>query len=59
MNVYPPTVARQRLGENVTAETNEHATIEEVLDVSFSIRVVLYQRKVGNKFFPELLVLCK
>jgi hypothetical protein len=33
----PPTVARQRLGRNVTAVTNIHATIEELLDASFSI----------------------
>jgi hypothetical protein len=31
----PPIVARQRLGRNVTAVTNTHATIEELLDVSF------------------------
>jgi hypothetical protein len=32
----PPIVARQRLGKNVTAPTNTHATIE-LLDASFSI----------------------
>jgi hypothetical protein len=31
----PPTVARQRLDRNVTAVTNTHATIEELLDASF------------------------
>jgi hypothetical protein len=36
--VYPPhIVARQRLGKNVTAGTNTHATIEELLDASFSM----------------------
>jgi hypothetical protein len=30
-------VARQRLGKNVTTVTNTHATIKELLDVSFSI----------------------
>jgi hypothetical protein len=35
----PPIVARQRLGRNVTAVTNTHATIEELLDASFSCRV--------------------
>jgi hypothetical protein len=30
--VYPVTVARQRLGKNVTAATNTYATIEELLD---------------------------
>jgi hypothetical protein len=54
--VYPPIVARQRLGKNVTAATNTHETIEELLDVSFSIRSVRYERKVGDQFFPELLL---
>jgi hypothetical protein len=31
-----PNFARQRLGRNVTAVTNTHATIEELLDASFS-----------------------
>jgi hypothetical protein len=47
VSVYPPIVARQRLGKNplivarqrlgrnVTAVTNTHATIEELLDASF------------------------
>jgi hypothetical protein len=33
----PPIVARQLLGSNVTAVTNTHATIEELLDMSFSM----------------------
>jgi hypothetical protein len=36
-------VARQRLGKNVTAATNTHAKIEELLDASFSIRFLSYQ----------------
>jgi hypothetical protein len=40
----PPIVARQRLGKNVTAATNTHAKIEELLDASFSMRS-MYQRK--------------
>jgi hypothetical protein len=31
----PLIVARQRLSRNVTAVTNKHATIEELLDASF------------------------
>jgi hypothetical protein len=54
---YTPIVARQRLGKNVTAATNTQASIEELLDASFSIRAVSYQRKVGDYFFPELLVI--
>jgi hypothetical protein len=55
LSVYPPTVARQqlgknplvvarqRLGRNVTAVTNTHATIEELLDASFSMWLLSYQ----------------
>jgi hypothetical protein len=55
--VYAPIVARQRigrnplifarqlLGKNVTAVTYTHATIEELLDVSFSMWLVSYQGK--------------
>jgi hypothetical protein len=46
--VYPPIVARQRLGKNVTAATNTQATIEGLLDMSFSMWDGSYQRKVGN-----------
>jgi hypothetical protein len=41
----PPIVARQPLGRNVTAVTNTHATIEELLDASFSMWPVSYQGK--------------
>jgi hypothetical protein len=33
-----------------------HATIDEFLDASFTMRSVSYQRKVVDWFFPELLV---
>jgi hypothetical protein len=35
-----PTVARQRLGKNVTAATNAYAIIEELLNTSFPMRSV-------------------
>jgi hypothetical protein len=38
-------VARQRIGRNVTAVTNTHATIEELMDASFSVLPVSYQKK--------------
>jgi hypothetical protein len=41
----PPIVARQRLGKNVTVATNTHATLEELLGASFSMRSVSYQGK--------------
>jgi hypothetical protein len=55
--VYPPIVAKQRLGKNplivarqrlgrdVTAVTNTHATIAELLEASFSMWPVSYQGK--------------
>jgi hypothetical protein len=46
--VYPRTVARQRLGKNVTAATKTYVTIEELLDASFSMRCMSYQMKVGD-----------
>jgi hypothetical protein len=41
----PPVVVRQRFVKNVTAVTNTHATIEELLDASFSMWPVSYQGK--------------
>jgi hypothetical protein len=41
----PSIVARQWLGRNVTAVTNTHATIEELLYASFSMWPVSYQGK--------------
>jgi hypothetical protein len=41
----PHIVARQRLGRNVTPVTNTHATIEELLEESFSMWSVSYQGK--------------
>jgi hypothetical protein len=35
--VNPPIVARQRLAKNVTAATNTHATIGNLLDASFLV----------------------
>jgi hypothetical protein len=40
-----PIVARQRLGENITAATNTRTTIEAFLDMSFYVRSVWYQGK--------------
>jgi hypothetical protein len=37
--------------------TDTHATTEELMDVSFSMRRMLNQRKVSNWFSPELPVL--
>jgi hypothetical protein len=49
-----PIIARQWLGKNVTVARNTN-TIQELLDAFFyAVRVV--SRKVGDYFFPELLV---
>jgi hypothetical protein len=42
--------------KNVTAVTNTHATLEELLDASFSTFAMPYQGKACRYFFPELLV---
>jgi hypothetical protein len=44
----PFTVARQRLGNPVPAAKNTHATIDEMLEASYSMQSVSYQRKVGD-----------
>jgi hypothetical protein len=54
--VYHLLVPRQRLGKNVTAATNTHATTEELLDQLFYMRFASYQRKVGDYVLPQLLV---
>jgi hypothetical protein len=40
------TIARQRVGKNVTATTNKQATKEKLLDAPFSIRSVSSERKL-------------
>jgi hypothetical protein len=45
---YANTVAKQWLGKNVRVAKNTLETIEELLAASFSMRSVLYQRKVGD-----------
>jgi hypothetical protein len=51
-----PVVARQWFGKNVTAATNTHARVDKLLDASFPMRSLSYKRKVGDQFFPGLLV---
>jgi hypothetical protein len=40
---YPLLVARQRLGKSVTAATNTHETVKELLDAPFSMQSASYQ----------------
>jgi hypothetical protein len=51
-----PIVARQRLSRNVTAVTNTHATIEELLDASFSMWPVSYEGKYANSSSQNFLL---
>jgi hypothetical protein len=51
-----PIVARQRPGKKTVNATKNTQAIEEFLDASFSMRSVLYQRKVGEYFFAEISV---
>jgi hypothetical protein len=46
--VYSLIVARQRLGRNMMAAKNTHATIQKMLDASFSTSSVSDQRIVGD-----------
>jgi hypothetical protein len=39
----PPSGVRQRLGKHIPAESNAHATIEELLDAVLSTRSVSYE----------------
>jgi hypothetical protein len=56
--VYPPTIAvRQQLSKDVPAATNTHATTEVFFQTSFSVRSVVYERRVGDYFFPERCVI--
>jgi hypothetical protein len=50
----PFIVARYRLCKHVPAATNTHRTIE-LLEAPFFMLSVSYQRKAGDRFFPELL----
>jgi hypothetical protein len=43
-----PIVARQRIGKNVPATTNTQAKREILLNVSFSIQSIPYERKAGD-----------
>jgi hypothetical protein len=43
--------------KNVTAATNTHATVEELLNAYFSMRSISHERKVVRWIFPEIPVL--
>jgi hypothetical protein len=45
LHVYPSIVARQQLGKSVPRAINIHATMEQLLNASFSIRSLSYQSR--------------
>jgi hypothetical protein len=45
--MYPLTTDRQWLSKNVMVATNAHETTEELLDASFSLWSMSYQKKAG------------
>jgi hypothetical protein len=49
----PPNVSMQQLGRNVTAVTNTHPTIEELLDPSFLMWPVSYQGESRRLVLPR------
>jgi hypothetical protein len=53
LGVSPLTTARQGLSKHVSAATNTSATIEELLDVLFSVKCVSYQRKSRRLVLPR------
>jgi hypothetical protein len=48
VGVSPLIFPRQRQGKYIPEEVNAHATIEELLVVSFSMRSVPYERTIGD-----------
>jgi hypothetical protein len=44
----PPNVAMQELSKYIPTAKNTHASIEEMLDKSFSMQSVSYKKEVGN-----------
>jgi hypothetical protein len=52
--VYPRPSLGNGFVKTIPLLTNTHAKTEELIDVSFSMRSVSYQIKVGDQLFPEL-----
>jgi hypothetical protein len=48
-----PPVDDRLLSKHVTAAANIHTPIQELLETSFVLLFVSYQRKVGHQFIPE------
>jgi hypothetical protein len=49
-------IAGQWLSKLVPLAMNTCATVEELVDVSFSMRSMSYQSNVGDYFFPDFLL---
>jgi hypothetical protein len=48
LGITTPIIAIKDLDKHVTAATNSHGAVEELLDASFSRRSLSYERKVGD-----------
>jgi hypothetical protein len=61
VSMYPPIVARQRFGRNVTEVTNAHATIEELLGTLILMWPVSYQGKsiARQRLGKDLLIVAR
>jgi hypothetical protein len=55
--VYDPVAASHRLGKNVIAATNTHATIEELMDALLSMQSVSCEWKVGDYLIANHLII--
>jgi hypothetical protein len=55
LHAYPPAVARHRLGKNFIAATNTHATLESLMDSTFSMRSLLFQNKWAVSYSQKFL----
>jgi hypothetical protein len=49
-------IARKWITNNFPVIMNMHTTIEELLDMFYSMQYGLYLRKIHDCFFPELLI---
>jgi hypothetical protein len=55
--MFPPFRCYSTAHKLVPSATNTQDTIEELLDPSFSIRLMSYQREVDDELLPKLLVM--
>jgi hypothetical protein len=57
LHVYPQLSLLSNRSVKTFPRQRIHKTVEELLEASFPMRSVSFQMNVGDKFFPELLVI--